>query len=246
MKIAEGIAEILSEFKQAAIKLGPLPADEVFCEAWQKRIAAGEPALTAEDFPMQVAASLLSDAIALWEKKSLTTSVTEALIANYLSDQTVSDAWHEYDILPERGNAYVHLACQTALARTATAVTSALSTAEWTKEHCPVCGAVPMLACIEGENGQRKLVCGACLTRWRYKRIGCTFCKEEQPEQIKILSADELPGWTASLCLTCRGYLKTADLRQMATPNSWQAAILESLPLDYAIANWLADLESTN
>ena len=243
MKTVEGITEILSGFEQVAMRLGPLPVDEVLREAWQKRLTAGEPALTEADFPVEVAVALVRFIIELREKKALAASLVESLITNYLADKPESAYWQNEGISPERAHAYIHLACQTALARTASAVSGTVALNGWKKDHCPVCGAAPMLACY-GENGQRKLVCGACMTSWQFKRIGCVFCGEERPDQLKKLTADELPAWTVSLCLSCRGYIKTIDLRQTAMPANWQTATMASLPLDYAIANWLE--EQTN
>ncbi|MDR3588492.1 MAG: formate dehydrogenase accessory protein FdhE [Negativicutes bacterium] len=240
MKTGRDIAPILISLEKAVAKLGPLPADASLRQRWQQRLAAGEPALDEADFPVAEAALLLVDVVSACEGKTLLLSTAEQLVAEYLSEQSAPGGLEGCGIEAELGDVYIHLSCQTALARTGAAVAEAASVDGWNKRHCPVCGADPAFSCFDKEGGRRMLICGACLTSWRYKRLGCTCCGEEQPDRLKVLTADEFPGWSVGICLTCHGYIKTADLRQLAAVPRWQKAALDTLPLDYAATKWLA------
>ena len=57
----------------------------------------------------------------------------------------------------------------------------------------------------------RKLSCGRCRTRWRYRRTGCPFCNDQDEHRIDVLSIEGDGGLRIDYCDACRGYLKTYD-----------------------------------
>jgi FdhE protein len=81
----------------------------------------------------------------------------------------------------------------------------------WMRGHCPTCGSAPAMSeLVEAEAGrERRLVCALCQTRWRYKRLGCPFCGNEDPQQLDILEIEQEPSLRLDTCDECRGYLKT-------------------------------------
>ncbi len=83
--------------------------------------------------------------------------------------------------------------------------------ARWGRGHCPTCGSLPAMAWLApGEAARpRFMICGCCGTRWRYRRIGCPFCGEENPERLEVLQVEEDPGLRLDTCAGCGGYLKT-------------------------------------
>ncbi|MBP2627563.1 MAG: putative formate dehydrogenase accessory protein FdhE [Firmicutes bacterium] len=228
-------AEILEFLEKNIAQIDIVPADDLMHSLWQKRLAKGEPALTEHEFPVKAAVFLVIEVISSREKIILSSIQAEQLVRGYLAQQSIHADWQQIGIVPENGDIYVHLSCRMALEKMAKLVTSVANLASWDKNECPVCGDSPGFACLEQEVGRRLLVCGACLTQWRYKRIGCAFCKEENPEKLKIVTAEEFPGWLATVCLTCNGYLKTADLRTLSSIPNWYKAVMETLPLDYAL-----------
>lgn len=243
----QSVIEVLQALDQVLARLEPVAVEREAAAAWRARLEAGQPALNEAEFPLTEAALFLAEIIRLRTGQQLAKTAARRLVEHYLADDSAGTLWQHYAIATQLGEAWAHLACQTALARSAAAVALAIPLDDWQRRECPVCGTIPSFASIEGSEGQRKLVCGSCLTHWRYKRIGCAFCGEEQPHRLKVLTAEEFPGWYAAVCLTCQGYIKTADLRQMAVRPRWQQAALTTLPLDYAAVNWLENfrLEQT-
>lgn len=243
----QSVIQALHALDRVVARLEPVTVEQDLAAIWRARIKAGQPALNEAEFPLAEAALFLAEIIRLRTGQQLAAAAARQLVEHYLADEDAGTLWREYAIAVKLGEVWAHLSCQTALARAAAAVARIIPLDEWHHQKCPVCGTIPSFASIEGAEGQRKLVCGSCLTHWRYKRIGCAFCGEEQPDRLKVLTAEEFPGWHATVCLTCHGYIKTADLRQMTVPPRWQQAVLTTLPLDYAAVNWLGNfrLEQT-
>jgi FdhE protein len=81
----------------------------------------------------------------------------------------------------------------------------------WRRPTCPTCGALPAMAHLvaAADGRQRLLSCGCCGTRWRYQRIGCPFCGNENPQRLDALEIDGEAGFRLDACGDCRGYTKT-------------------------------------
>ena len=56
----------------------------------------------------------------------------------------------------------------------------------WPKGYCPVCGSMPELAFIKGEEGQRWLRCALCSHSWRFDRLFCPFCENENQKELLV------------------------------------------------------------
>lgn len=84
---------------------------------------------------------------------------------------------------------------------------------DWTHSHCPVCGDQPTMAKLAGQEGYRKLFCGRCETEWRYKRLGCPYCKDENASKTSFITLDDHKQYRVYLCEHCKSYLKTVDER---------------------------------
>ncbi len=240
----QNVTQVLHVLDKMLSCIAAAPVDERRAAAWQRRLKSGQPAIDETEFPVTDAAYFLIGIVRHEQGRNLTQGIAEQLILHYLAEQAAGALWQENGIAAKLGEAWSHLACQTALARAAETVAKNISLADWQHRECPVCGTLPVFASLDGDGGQRSLVCGSCFTHWRFKRIGCAFCGEEQPEQLKVLTAEEFPGWSAAVCLTCHGYIKTADLRHMAVRPRWQQAALTTLPLDYAAVRWLDNFRS--
>ncbi len=117
----------------------------------------------------------------------------------------------------------------------AAAAMEALDCSQWCRRICPVCGGPPDVAALDGEVGQRRLVCACCDFEWTYQRVGCPFCGNEDPPTLGYLPVGE-GAYRLDVCEWCRRYLKTVDHRQ-----TWQQRplVLErilTLGLDLAAA----------
>ena len=84
------------------------------------------------------------------------------------------------------------------------------------RRTCPVCGSLPVLAELRGEEGVRYLFCSYCATDWRFKRLACPRCGNSEQKTMRYLYFDrpEEKEYTIDLCETCRGYVKTIDSRK--------------------------------
>lgn len=99
--------------------------------------------------------------------------------------------------------------------------------------RCPLCGRSPQVAVLrtEGEGAGRFLVCCLCATEWRYKRVCCPACGEEDFSQLSYHKTQEFPHLRVDNCQSCRTYIKTVDL----TVDGRAVPIVEEvamLPLD--------------
>jgi FdhE protein len=46
----------------------------------------------------------------------------------------------------------------------------------WMRGFCPICGAIPPIGEITGEQGERTLFCVYCGMDWYYPELRCPFC----------------------------------------------------------------------
>lgn len=79
---------------------------------------------------------------------------------------------------------------------------------------CPICGGVPQLSVLrpEGEGAARWLLCSFCLREWRFRRIACPWCAEEDKEKLPRYSADAYTYVHLEACDRCKRYLKNVDM----------------------------------
>ena len=82
----------------------------------------------------------------------------------------------------------------------------------WHRKYCPTCGSAPAMGQLAGVDPgrQRFLACGACGSRWRYRRTQCPFC-ENDSQRLSVLAVEGEAGLRIDYCEACKGYLKTYD-----------------------------------
>lgn len=106
-----------------------------------------------------------------------------------------------------------------------------IPTPERRRPTCPVCGGYPDLALLAPEHGERRLICSRCSADWGYRRLGCPFCKQGEHED-GVFHEGFVVGDRLYVCKSCRGYIKTLDLRQRGVPVVVQSERVRMLPLD--------------
>ncbi|MBN1954759.1 MAG: formate dehydrogenase accessory protein FdhE [Anaerolineae bacterium] len=107
------------------------------------------------------------------------------------------------------------------LRRWAAELAPLIDDAAWKKNHCPFCGGQPDLACL-GMEGERYLVCSRCDTEWRYKRLGCVFCDNNDSSTYGYYPYQE-GRYRLYGCKNCSRYLKVLDRRQAG--GEWVSAV---------------------
>jgi FdhE protein len=104
----------------------------------------------------------------------------------------------------------------------------------WAYGYCPICGNWPTVAEIRGLGGNRHLRCGACGSDWRTQWLRCSFCGQEDHEQLgSLMSAGALDRETIAVCDGCHGYVKTMTTLAPIPPEHITLQDLGTLVLDF-------------
>jgi FdhE protein len=90
--------------------------------------------------------------------------------------------------------------------------------ATWGKGYCPVCGNPPALSILQGEGGERYLLCSFCGHEWRTYRIYCPFCENRDQKTLHYFLGEGEKDYRVDVCDQCKKYIKTIDVRQMKRP----------------------------
>lgn len=81
----------------------------------------------------------------------------------------------------------------------------------WHFGYCPVCGGWPLLAELRGIELSAHLRCAACGTAWRWRRIGCAYCRNDDFRSLQVLTIEGEQRFKISVCDRCHGYLKVIN-----------------------------------
>ena len=89
----------------------------------------------------------------------------------------------------------------------------------WWRGYCPICGSEPAMAKLkneEGVEGARFLVCSICSYEWRFTRLKCPFCENEQHERLRYFYIEkEGRAYRVDVCEKCKRYIKTIDTKEL-------------------------------
>src|SRR5215813_10427026 len=83
--------------------------------------------------------------------------------------------------------------------------------ANWQRGYCPICGGWPVLAELRGVELALFLRCSACVSAWRWRRIACSYCGNEDFRTLRTLQIDGEMRFRISVCERCHGYLKVGN-----------------------------------
>lgn len=86
----------------------------------------------------------------------------------------------------------------------------------WWKSYCPICGSKPVMAELIGSERKRFLVCSCCGYEWRFTRIKCPFCDNEERRKFKYFFTEEKgKAYRVETCQKCKKYIKTVDTNEL-------------------------------
>ncbi len=86
----------------------------------------------------------------------------------------------------------------------------------WWKGYCPICGSKPLIGALRKKEGERFLLCSSCGFEWRFKRMQCPFCGNEDRKKHKYFFIEkEDKGYRVDVCEKCKKYIKTIDTREL-------------------------------
>jgi formate dehydrogenase maturation protein FdhE len=77
--------------------------------------------------------------------------------------------------------------------------------------RCPFCGTYPRIA-LDSDTS-RELACLLCGQQWRFSRLACPFCGNDDHETLGYFDLEGLEGIRVQYCSQCRHYLKVVDTR---------------------------------
>ena len=88
--------------------------------------------------------------------------------------------------------------------------------------HCPFCGGAAWMSVRrpgpEADAGFRHLSCSLCGLEWRFNRVSCPACLEEDPGKLPFFQSEAHLNVRIEACESCRRYLKSIDLTRDARP----------------------------
>ncbi len=104
----------------------------------------------------------------------------------------------------------------------------------WYRSPCPICGGAADFAALVSGGGARRLLCSRCDAEWIAPRGTCPFCGESTPGRLGYFATGPDGIYRLYVCETCRRYLKTIDLRELARPVHLPAERILTVGLDLA------------
>lgn len=89
----------------------------------------------------------------------------------------------------------------------------------WHKGTCPICAQFPLFGTHKKEDNARFLWCYRCDFTWRFNRIICPFCQNEDREKLHYLLVEDNKTFRLYLCDVCSHYIKIADEKELDSFN---------------------------
>jgi hypothetical protein len=104
----------------------------------------------------------------------------------------------------------------------------------WQKGACFVCGAAATLGELQENDQVKHLRCGSCGADWRFSRLQCMYCGNEDHKTLRYLYAEgRREKMRVEVCDTCHGYLKVISSFIPTPPEMLPIEDLATLFLDY-------------
>jgi len=75
------------------------------------------------------------------------------------------------------------------------------------RDGCPVCGSLPVVGVVLGDDKLRYLVCSLCAAQWHHTRVQCTACHEGKGIAYYNVEGDSGAA-KAEACPSCKAYTK--------------------------------------
>jgi FdhE protein len=102
----------------------------------------------------------------------------------------------------------------------------------WTEGYCPICGKEPKIGEIREEEGRRFLFCTQCGFEWRFRRIKCPFCGNEEQQTLAYFTIEGEEKYRVDVCNECKRYIKIVDFRESKEEANLDVEDIATLHLD--------------
>jgi len=106
----------------------------------------------------------------------------------------------------------------------------------WDHGYCPICGGLPAIAELSGEEGKKRLQCGLCGNHWAFKRLTCIHCGNTDHETLAYFTAEGESGCRVDVCRKCSSYLKVVNSRERSEDLPLEIEDVATLHLDLMAA----------
>ncbi|PIP06644.1 MAG: formate dehydrogenase accessory protein FdhE [Syntrophobacteraceae bacterium CG23_combo_of_CG06-09_8_20_14_all_50_8] len=106
----------------------------------------------------------------------------------------------------------------------------------WNEGYCPICGKEPKIGEIKGDKGRRFLFCNQCGFEWKYSRIKCPFCGNEEQQTLAYFTVEEEERYRVDVCNVCKRYVKMVDFRDSGGKANLDVEDIATLHLDMLAA----------
>jgi FdhE protein len=104
----------------------------------------------------------------------------------------------------------------------------------WDKGSCFVCGAAAVFGELQENDQVKHLRCGSCGADWRYPRLRCAHCANEDHRTQHYFSVEGMgDSMRVETCDACKGYLKVISSFSPTLPELLPIEDLATLSLDY-------------
>lgn len=102
----------------------------------------------------------------------------------------------------------------------------------WSEGFCPICGREPKISELRSEEGEKHLFCGQCGIQWRFSRLKCPFCANEDQQTLAYFTVEDEEKYRVDVCNECNRYIKTIDFRNTKEDANLDIEDIATLHLD--------------
>lgn len=142
--------------------------------------------------------------------------LTKAVLQNQV--ETIEGYAKDLEVPLPVLQALAKLSIQPSLLATVAKVAKGSELNKWRQGYCPICGGLPAIAALVGEEGKREGLCSFCGHFWKLPRLGCPFCGNEKHEDLRYFYGEDDDLYRVQVCEQCKGYIKVVDTREGFDP----------------------------
>lgn len=110
-----------------------------------------------------------------------------------------------------------------------------IDTDAWDHGYCPFCGSLPSISFFD-KTGKRYMHCELCGLEWRFPRLKCPFCSNDDHKNLGYFDVEDNEGFRVDFCRKCAQYIKTVDKRVLEKAAPMELENLATLHLDILAA----------
>jgi FdhE protein len=139
-------------------------------------------------------------------------SLTTAILEN--DTDGVENLGKELKVPPSILQVLTKMSLQPSLLAMAASVAERVPKDSWKQGYCPICGGLPAMGALVGEEGKRAALCSFCGHIWLLPRLGCPYCTTSNQQELRYFYGEGEDLYRVQVCDECQGYLKIMDTRQ--------------------------------